>query len=78
MLKKFKQKIDAVPSFVKSSLVGTSLLAVAGSASASAISTPIGDAFSSATTDLQSVGIGVVALAAIVTGIGLITSLIRR
>jgi hypothetical protein len=77
MLKKIKEKINAVPSLVKSSVVGSGLLAFAGSASAD-VAGSISTAFSDATTNVTSVATGVIALAAIVTGVGLIISFLRR
>jgi hypothetical protein len=56
---------------------GTALATAAGTASAD-IATSIGDAFDSATNGVSLAVDGTIALVAIVTGVGLIVSLLRR
>jgi hypothetical protein len=80
-MKKFlgslSQKILSIPSAIKKSAVGASLLGATGVASAD-VATSITDAFSAATTNVTSVATGVIALAAVVTGVGLIIRFLSR
>lgn len=77
MLKKIKEKFVSMPSVVKATAAGSALMVASVSANADTI-TAINDAFTGATTNVQAVAAGVITLAAIVTGVGLIIRFLSK
>jgi hypothetical protein len=77
MFKAIKNKFSSLPFVVKNSVIGTGLMVGATSAHAD-VAGSISNAFTTATTNVESVAVGVIALAAIVTGVGLIIAFLKK
>ena len=77
MLKNLTQKIKAIPSVVKSSVVGAGLLGVSGLASAD-VSADITTAIDSGKAIVGQASGGLILIAAAVAGVALVVSLLKR
>lgn len=77
MFQKIKNKVSSLSAVFKSTAIGTSLMVAASSAHAD-VAASISTAFTDAQSNVTSVAVGVIALAAIVTGVSLIVSFLKK
>lgn len=78
MFKIAQNKLKAISSTVKKAAIGTALTVGTTSAFAADVTSSIDTAFTTANTNVGTVAAGVIALAAIVTGVSLIVSFLKK
>ncbi|MFI3123474.1 MAG: hypothetical protein QX194_06065 [Methylococcales bacterium] len=77
MFKIAQNKLKAIPSTVKKAAIGTALTVGTTSAFAD-VASSIDAAFNTANTNVGTVAVGVISLAAVVTGVSLIISFLKK
>ena len=78
MFKTIQNELKAIPSTVKKVAIGTALTIGTSSAFAADVAGSIDTAFTTANTNVGTVAVGVIGLAAIVTGVSLIVAFLKK